>query len=94
MKSLDEVVNDLTRRNVLKREEILTLLQAVFAQEDQDVPVFAERLYLWAEQVKQQALLLDMILKGALSVTYSPAGEMVVGLTELAAELQKALEPK
>lgn len=92
MKSLDEVVNDLTQRNVLKRDEIMTLLQAVFAKEDADVPVFAERLYLWAEQVKQQSLLLDMILKGALSVTYNPAGEMVVGLTELASELKKALE--
>lgn len=90
--TVDEVVNELTKRNVLKREEILTLLQSVFASNDAQVPAFAERLFLWAEQVKQQSLLLDMILKGALSVTYNPAGEMVVGLTELAAELQKALE--
>lgn len=92
MKTLDDVVNELVRREVLKKDEVLTLLHSVFAKEDADVPVFAERLYLWAEQVKQQALLLDMILKGALSVTYNPAGEMVVGLTELASELKKALE--
>lgn len=90
--TVDEVVNSLTKRNVLKREEILALLQSVFAGDDAQVPAFAERLFLWAEQVKQQSLLLDMILKGALSVTYNQAGEMVVGLTELAAELQKALE--
>lgn len=92
--TLDDVVNDLTRREVFKREEILALLQSVFAEDSDKVPEFAERLYIWAEHVKQQSLLLDMILKGALSVTYNPAGEMVVGLTELAAELQKALESK
>lgn len=90
--TLDDVVNDLTRRGVLKREEILALLQSVFAEDSDKVPEFAERLYIWAEQVKQQSLLLDMILKGALSVTYNQAGEMVVGLTELASSLKQALE--
>jgi hypothetical protein len=90
--TVDEVVNSLTKRNVLKREEILALLQSVFADEKGKVPEYAEKLYTWAEHTRKQTLLLDMILKGALSVTYNPAGEMVVGLTELASELKKALE--
>ena len=92
MTTTNDVVQQLTDRNVFSRDEVVTLLRAVFADRDSDVLVFADQLYAWAETVRRQSLVLDMILKGALSVTFNKDGEMVAGLTELASELKKALE--
>lgn len=90
--TVNDVVQQLSERNTFSRDEIVTMLRAVFADTDEDVLVFADRLYAWAETVRRQSLVLDMILKGALTVTFNKDGEMVAGLTELASELQKALE--
>lgn len=94
MKTLNEVVDDLVSREILNRDEILTLLRSVYADNDADLPVFVQRLYLWAEGIKQQSLLLDMVLKGALSITFTPEGDMKAGMTQLAATLQEVLDRK
>lgn len=93
MNTLNQVVKELEQRAVFSREEIITLLRSVYAEEDEQVAQYAEKLYLWAEGIRRSAVLLDMILKGVLHTTFKDDDLQLV-FTELASEVQKHLVQK
>lgn len=93
MSNINQIVNELEQRAVFSREEIITLLRSVYADKDEQVVEYAEKLYLWAEGIRKSAVLLDMILRGVLHTTFKD-GELQLALTELASEVQKHLVQK
>lgn len=91
--STEDVIKQLVEKNIFNQAEVIALLRSVFASDASQVQPFVDAVYKWAEDIRTQSKLLQMILDGLLLVTFDANGQMVATLSELGRDINKVLHP-